>query len=288
MGDIPGILGEIAGRKRWEREILRDALRGNLRVPPDSPWLPSLEDLDRARAFLKQGGCEGSDRSFLDALSIDDRLSVVAEVKRASPSAGVIATWDVPDELAEAYARGGADAVSVLTDAHYFDGRPAFLQRVRGRFGGPVLRKDFLDDEADLAISAALGADAVLAIVALLGPRTSDFLRTARCYGLDVLVEVHDRRELDYAMAAGSAVIGINNRDLRTFRVALETTERLAELIPSPVLLVAESGIRSATDAVRMRRAGADAILVGEHLARSGGEGLAELQIEMQRERRPS
>ena len=288
MGGISGILGEIAQRKRWEREILRDALRGNLRVPPDSPWLPAPEILDQAKTYLKQGGCEPRDRSFLQALSSEGRLSVIAEVKRASPSAGVIASWEQPDELAAAYEAAGADAVSVLTDAHHFDGRPSFLRRVRKLFSGPALRKDFLDDEADLAVSAALGADAVLAIVALLGPRTADFLRTARCYGLDVLVEVHDRRELDYAMAAGSAVVGVNNRDLHTFRVSLETTERLAELIPSPVLLVAESGIRSATDAVRMRRAGADAILVGEHLARSGGEGLAELQIEMQRERRPS
>lgn len=288
MRKPPGVLGEIADRKRWEREILRDALRGNLRVPPDSAWLPSLEVLEQAKRYLKQGGTEGTGRSLAGALEGEEHLSVIAEIKRASPSAGTLASWSQPDELAVAYMEGGADAVSVLTDAHYFDGRPGFLGRVRDLFAGPTLRKDFLDDELDLAISAALGADAVLGIAALLGPRSSDFLRVARCYGLEVLLEVHDERELGQAMAAGAGILGVNNRDLRTFGVDLSTTEHLAELIPSPVLLVAESGIRTPADAERMRRAGADAILVGEQLARNQGRGLAELQTPTQRGQRPS
>jgi len=274
-----GILAEIARRKRWEREVLRDALRGNLRVPPESPWLPEPAVLQEARRLLRAGGCEPpTHRPFAAALDDPEELRIIAEIKRRSPSAGSIASWEAPEELAASYARGGAAAVSVLTDAHYFDGRPGFLPRCRKVFPGPVLRKDFLDDELDLAISAALGADAVLGIVALLGARSADFLRTARCYGLEVLLEVHDRAELDLAMACGAGVIGINNRDLKTFRTDLGLTERLGELIPPGAVLVAESGIRGAADAARMRRAGAHAVLVGESLARSEGEGLPALR----------
>lgn len=281
------ILAEIADRKAWERSILRDALRGNLRVDPADAWFPGLEILERAGRLLKQGGAEPQGRSLSAALEAPERLSLIAEIKRASPSAGRIVSWQQPDELAIAYAEGGADAVSVLTDAHYFDGRPEFPARVRQVFPGPVLRKDFLVDEPDLAIASAMGCDAVLAIVSMLGAATRDFIRTARCYGLEVLVEVHDRRELDIAMASGSAIIGVNNRDLKTFRVDLSRTEELAELIPSPVLLVAESGMRSLHDAMRMRRAGADALLVGERLARTGGQGIADLRIEEPRGNRP-
>jgi indole-3-glycerol phosphate synthase len=282
------ILAEIAERKRWERDVLRDALRGNLRVHPEADWYPGVVAMNNAAALLKAGGAEPTGRSLAGALQHKDRLGVIAEIKRASPSAGRISSWDRPDALAAAYEEGGADAVSVLTDTPYFDGRPDFLATVRPLVSGPVLRKDFLDDELDLAVSAALGADAVLAIVALLGARTRDFLRTARCYGLEVLVEVHNRRELDYAMSAGAGVIGVNNRNLKTFVVDLCSTEELAQVIPSPVILVAESGIRSPADAERMRRAGADALLVGEALARRGGEGLADLQAKAPRGHRPS
>jgi len=282
------ILADIAERKRWERDILRDALRGNLRVHPKADWYPGVDAMNKASTLLKAGGAEPRGRSLADALLHEDRLGVIAEIKRASPSAGKIANWDRPDELAEAYNEGGADAVSVLTDTPYFDGRPGYLATVRPLVTGPVLRKDFLDDELDLAVSAALGADAVLAIVALLGGRTGDFLRIARCYGLEVLVEVHNRHELDHAMAAGARTIGVNNRNLKTFSVDLSTTEELAQVIPSPVILVAESGIRSPADAERMRRAGADALLIGEALARRGGEGLADLQAKASRGHRPS
>ncbi len=287
-GPSRDILADIAERKRWERDVLRDALRGNLRVHPKADWYPGVEAMDKASALLKAGGAEPLGRSLADALLHEDRLGVIAEIKRASPSAGRIASWERPDDLAAAYNEGGADAVSVLTDTPYFDGRPGFLAAVRPLVSGPVLRKDFLDDELDLAVSAALGADAVLAIVALLGGRTGDFLRIARCYGLEVLVEVHNRRELDCAMAAGARTIGVNNRNLKTFAVDLSTTEELAQVVPSPVILVAESGIRSPADAERMRRAGADALLIGESLARRGGEGLADLQTKAPRGHRPS
>ncbi len=282
-----GILDKIARRKRWEREILRDALRGNLRVDPDSNWLPSAELRERAVRFLRQGGTEGHRRPFAERLQDPERLQVIAEVKRRSPSAGLLADWQMPEPLAQAYGKGGAAALSVLTDAHFFDGRPAFLPRCRLVFEGPVLRKDFIDDEADLAISAAMQADAVLLIVSLLGTRTPEMVRLARCYDLEVLVEVHDERELDIAMASAAATIGINNRNLDNFRVDLSRTEELAARIPSPVTVVSESGIRSPGDALRMRKAGADALLVGQSLAEQQGAGLAELRCEAARGHRP-
>jgi len=272
------ILQTILTRKRWELGVLQDALRGNVRVRPGTEWFPSADVLDRAGGWLKAGGCVRETRGFGAALRNDERLTVIAEIKRRSPSAGQIAAWDDPTDLATAYQDGGADAVSCLTDWQFFGGRPGFLPAVRDVFGGPVLRKDFAVDVIDLAIAAALGADAVLLIVAALGPRTARLLAEARAYGLDALVEVHDVRELDIAMAGGAQIVGVNNRDLRTFRVDLETTERLAAQLPASVLLVGESGIKTHQDAARMRRAGCDAVLVGESLARAGGKGIEALQ----------
>ncbi|MCO4769742.1 MAG: indole-3-glycerol-phosphate synthase [Deltaproteobacteria bacterium] len=279
------ILDRILLRKRWELDILRDALRGNLRERPGADWFCGPEVLSRAKEMLRAGGVERTTRGFTHALRNEERLTVIAEIKRRSPSAGRIAAWEEPDDLATAYAEGGADAVSCLTDWEFFGGRPRFLPQVRTLFGGPVLRKDFVTDVVDLAVAAALDADAVLLIVAALGPETSRLQREARSFGLETLVEVHDVRELDLAMAAGAAVVGVNNRDLRTFTVDLGTTERLAEQLPSPVLLVGESGIKTPQDAARMRRAGCDAVLVGESLARRGGDGLAALQVAGERRR---
>ncbi len=283
MTNKGGILAEIGRRKRWERDILRDALRGNLRVDPDSDWLPSEELISRARHYLKEGGCEGHRRPFAPPLRDEKKLSVIAEIKRRSPSAGSFADWEQPEDLAEQYQQGGAAVISVLTDAHFFGGRPAFITRTRQIFPGPVLRKDFLADEADLALSAAMEADAVLLIVRLLGPRTAELIRLARCYDLETLVEVHDERELDLAMASAAPVIGINNRDLDDFSVDLGRSEELMARIPRPIAVVSESGIRSRAQAMRMRRAGADAILVGQALAERGGEGLGELRVEAAR-----
>lgn len=275
------ILAEIGRRKRWERSVLKDAFRGHLRERPGVGFMPAQEVLDRAVKLLKAGGCEHPGRRpWEGALAHADELRVIAEVKRRSPSAGSFASWTDPAELARIYETAGAAAVSCLTDAEFFDGRPGFLARCREVFSGPVLRKDFLDDELDMAVSAALGADAVLLIVSMLGPRTHAMIKLARCYDLGVLVEVHDGRELEMAMAAGAPVIGINNRDLRTFRTDLATTERLTERIPPGVVVVGESGIKGAKDAVRMRRAGCHAILVGEALARGGGRGLQEMRVQ--------
>ncbi len=274
------ILDEIGRRKRWEGRVLRDALRGHLREQPGVGFMPAEEVLAEAGRFLKAGGCERPQRRPWEAaLAHADELRVIAEVKRRSPSAGSFATWTDPAELASVYEAGGAAAVSCLTDAEFFDGRPAFLARCREVFSGPVLRKDFLLDELDVAVSAALGADAILLIVSMLGPRTQAMIKLARCYDLGVLVEVHDGRELEIAMAAGSPVLGINNRDLRTFRTDLAATERLTERIPPGIVIVGESGIKGPKDAVRMRRAGCHAILVGESLARGRGDGLEAMRI---------
>lgn len=277
------ILERILTRKRWELAVLRDALRGNLRVPPGADWFCGPDTLETAKEWLKDGGCDRETRPFGSALRDEKRLTVIAEIKRRSPSAGRIAAWDDPQPLALAYNEGGADAVSCLTDWEFFGGKPAFLPQVRAVFNGPVLRKDFVTDIIDLAIAAALGADAVLLIVAALGPRTGELLREAAAFGLETLVEVHDVRELDMAMAVGASVVGVNNRDLRTFTVDLSTTERLAEQIPDSVVLVGESGIKSPSDAARMRRASCDAVLVGESLARKAGDGIKALQVQGQR-----
>lgn len=262
------ILDEIALRKAWERAVLASAMDGNLRARPDLEFVPDDEVLERARGYLSDGGCEREGVRSLSRALRTDRLEVIAELKRRSPSAGSFGSWREPEPLARRYATGGAAAASVLTDVRYFDGRPGFLPRVRAVFPGPILRKDFLADEQDLAVSAALGADAVLLIVAMLGPELDELMALCPEYGLEALVEVHDEAELDRALVAGATLLGVNNRDLRTFEVDLGTAERLADLVPEEALLVAESGIRSEIDAGRMRDAGADAVLVGESLVR--------------------
>jgi indole-3-glycerol phosphate synthase len=276
------LLDRIVARKRWEHERVRDAMAGWSRVPPETPFLPAEDVLRRAKAYLARGGCDPREEAFPgDALVSPrrafetalrrDGVAVIAELKRRSPSRGVIATWTEPEPLAERFTEAGADAVSCLTEAEFFDGRPGFLPRVRRVFPGPVLRKDFLLDELDLAVSAALGADAVLLIAAVLGPALPGLRRLAGAYALETLVEVHDVREVDLAMAGGAPVVGVNHRDLRTFRIDLERSARLFPLLPS-VLRVAESGLKTADDVRAMARAGAHAVLIGEGLAQDPGQ----------------
>ncbi len=195
---------------------------------------------------------------------------LIAEVKRRSPSAGAIAA--ITD--AAAYAQGcvakGASAISVLTNEADFGGSLADLSTVRGAVEVPVLRKEFVVDPRQLGEAAALGADAVLLIVAVLGGGLRAMLAATRARGLDALVEVHDEHELTLALAAGASIIGINNRDLRTFHVDLSVSERLVNLVPAHLKVVAESGLRSQDDLDRLRRAGLSNFLVGEHFARGG------------------
>lgn len=197
-------------------------------------------------------------------------LAVVAEVKQRTPSMGVLAEDYDPGRLAKAYEHGGAAAISVLTDGFGFGGAVEHLDAVRAATHLPILRKDFITDPYQVVEARAHGADAVLLIVAALEPRElNHLLGVARQNGLAALVEVHDDSEVRTAKLAGATLIGVNHRDLRTFAVDLSLTERLRSWIPPDCVLVAESGIKTSTDARRMREAGADAVLVGELLMRA-------------------
>ena len=206
-------------------------------------------------------------RGFRQAVSRPGKLSLIAEVKKASPSAGPIRPDASAVEVAQAYSAAGAQAVSVLTDRRFFMGNITDLVKVKEKVELPVLRKDFLLEEYQLVEAAAAGADAALLIAAALKP--AELVRLVRLAGdlsLDALVEVHDERELGQALEAGAALVGINNRNLATFQVDLETTHRLAGRVPPDRTLVSESGIRSRADAEKVRGWGAHAILVGEEL----------------------
>jgi len=207
---------------------------------------------------------------FAGALTAQPGVSLIAEVKRASPSKGLIATeWD-PALIGETYARNGAAAISCLTDARFFQGQLAFLTEVKERLRDskvsvPVLRKEFIYHEYQVHEARMAGADALLLIVAVLSDtELRELLALTRRLKMQALVEVHDEAELDRALAADAHIIGVNNRDLRTFQVDLETTARLRARIPAGKVVVGESGIRTPEDVRRMADMGCDAILVGE------------------------
>jgi indole-3-glycerol phosphate synthase len=209
-------------------------------------------------------------RPFRAGLHLGGEIAVIAEVKKASPSAGIIAADFNPLSQAREYARGGAQALSILTDEKYFHGSLAYLRQVREQVDLPLLRKDFIIDELQVYESVVAGADAILLIVASLDDEKLRALYDlAKTCQLDVLVEVHDLREMDRALEVGADLIGINNRNLKTFQVDLATTEELAEEIPNDTIGVSESGIRTAEDVRRVRAAGISAVLVGETLMRA-------------------
>jgi indole-3-glycerol phosphate synthase len=200
------------------------------------------------------------------------RVRVLAEIKRASPSAGPIRLDADPVAIAREYAEGGASAISVLTDRTFFHGDPAFLELCRAAVPLPILRKDFLIEPIQLHEAAVLGANAVLLIVAALpAHELYMMLRAARELGLETLVEVHDVRELDIALAAPERpdLIGVNHRNLHTFEIDMSLTAQIAKRVPQGTVVVAESGIKSADDVKRLGDDGAHAVLVGEHLMRA-------------------
>jgi indole-3-glycerol phosphate synthase len=201
-------------------------------------------------------------------------VALIAEVKKASPSAGVIRADFDPVRIAQEYEAAGATCLSVLTDAPFFQGALEYLCRIRAAVSLPVLRKDFILEDCQIEEALAWGADAILLIVAILtDAKLRELMACARDLDLAVLVEVHDEAELDRALAAGAELIGVNNRNLKTFATDLATTERLAGCLwrrvqRSEIVLVAESGIHHRADVVRLARCGAQAILVGESLMR--------------------
>jgi indole-3-glycerol phosphate synthase len=215
-------------------------------------------------SLLMEAESCGPPRPFADALR-GAGISVIAEIKRRSPSKGNLAEDLDPDSVARAYEAGGAACLSVLTDNEFFGGSPDDLRAARAACGLPVLRKDFTVDERDVVDARLMGADAVLLIVAALDDgELGRFLALARSLQLAALVEVHDADELARALGAGADVVGVNQRDLHTFEVDRERADAMAAAIPSDVIRVAESGIASAADVARLTDAGYDAILVGE------------------------
>lgn len=216
----------------------------------------------------------GESRDFLAALKASRAgdIALIAEVKRASPSAGEICRDFDPVRIAREYEAAGASCLSVLTDEKYFKGSLDYLRQIRAAVNLPLLRKDFIIDERQILEAIEWGADAILLIVAILDDaQLKQFHELAAHAGLAALVEVHDEQELDRAAAMGANLIGVNNRNLKTFKVDLATTERLAgKAVELGALLVAESGIHSRGDVERLANAGAQAILVGESLLRNG------------------
>ena len=251
---IPDILARIVARKREE-----------------------LLAAQQTPASLRQAGEAGRTgrRDFAAALR-KQRPAVISEIKKASPSRGILMQDFRPAALAIQYEQGGAAALSVLTDRDFFQGSLLDLGAARAATQLPVVRKDFTVSEYQILEAAAHGADAILLIVAILDEsRLRAFRELASELGMAALVEVHDAVELATAVASGAAIIGVNNRDLRTFQVSLETSLSLAADMPAGVTKVSESGIFSAADVHRLMAAGFDAFLVGEHLVKSASPTIA-------------
>jgi indole-3-glycerol phosphate synthase len=251
---VPDVLTRIVEHKRAELEERRSLF---------ARWEPVATE-------------EAASRRDFRAALVKPGLSIIAELKKASPSVGVIAEDFNPVAIAEAYERGGAAALSVLTDERFFQGSLLYLKAARAATKTPVLRKDFTIDEYHVVEAAAHGADAVLLIAAILtAEEMRRFRERAAEYKMAALVEVHSEEELGPAVDSGAEIIGVNNRNLHSFEVTLDTSLKLAEKIPAGVVKVSESGIRSAADIATLSEAGYDAFLVGEHLMKADDPGAA-------------
>ena len=236
----------------------------------------SLARLKQLRPELERRAADRPPARDFQAALTAAPPAIVAEIKKASPSKGVFTEEFQPASIARMYAEGGAAALSVLTDEEFFRGGLGDLEAARAAVSVPVLRKDFTIDELHVVEAAAHGADAILLIAAILtGAEMRRFRELAGQFHMAALVEIHDADELGPALDSGAAIVGVNNRDLHTFEVHLETSLRLAERIPAPVVKVAESGIHTAADVARLCSAGFDAFLVGEHLMKSGDPAAA-------------
>ena len=231
-------------------------------------------EIDRALAAGRRGP-----HLFREAVSAPG-IRVIAECKRRSPSRGILRSHYEPARIASGYQAAGAAAISVLTEPAFFDGSLDHLREVRGAVTIPVLRKDFVVTDYQIAEAAAAGADAVLLIVAALsGPALTALMRAADTYGVDALVEVHDREELARAVDAGADLIGVNSRNLRTLEVTPATLDELAASIPDDVTAVAESGLKTPADVARLRTVGYDAFLIGERFMIESDPGAALAQL---------
>ena len=212
-------------------------------------------------------------------------VNIIAEIKAASPSAGPIVENPNVEQIAAEYGQGGAAAVSVVTEPEFFRGSDAWIEKAKAASGLPVIMKDFIVEPSQILSGVAAGADAILLIAALLDTRSLHrFREQIERYGCDALIEVHDQQELASAIDAGARLIGVNNRDLRTFQVDLATSERLVRRIPERVIKVAESGIGKYEDIQRLRGAGFDAFLVGESLLRQNDRAAAVRRLRGERE----
>ena len=229
--------------------------------------------VERTRARLRDQA--GAPFAFRTALQ-RDAINVIAEIKSASPSAGTIVENPDVESIARDYAKGGAAAISIVTEPDFFRGSIAWIARAKAATGLPVIMKDFILEPSQLVHGIAAGADAILLLASLLDAKQiRDCIALLESCGRDALVEVHDERELERAVEAGARLIGVNNRDLRDFRVDLGTSERLGALMPEDKIRVAESGIRTRADVDRLRAAGFHAFLVGESLLRQDDRAAA-------------
>jgi indole-3-glycerol phosphate synthase len=226
---------------------------------------------DLRDALLEHGERRDFIRAILDATRNTQHVALIAEVKKASPSAGVICQDFDPVRIAKEYEAAGASCLSVLTDEKFFQGSLDYLRQIRAAVKLPLLRKDFIIDERQILEAIEWGADAILLIVSILtDEQLQKFHSLAMDAGLAALVEVHDAPEMERALKIGAELIGVNNRDLKTFKVDLATTENLAAKLGRGKILVAESGIHTRADVERLKKCGASAILVGESLLRDG------------------